>query len=140
MILWALVIHFLFAAVVVGGMLALSHVLGERHRGKDNPDRDVPYESGLAPVGPARGRFPVQFYLVAIAFLIFDLEVVYLVAWALVARTAGWPAFWAMAAFTVVLLVGLLYEWRTGVLDWGREPGSSPDARAAGTPAREAAS
>ena len=135
--LWSLVIHFAFAALVVGGMLGLSHVLGERHRDQDT---DVPYESGLAPVGPVRGRFPVQFYLVAIAFLIFDLEVVYLVAWALVARTVGWTAFAAMAAFTVILLVGLLYEWRTGVLDWGREAspvGGRVPARAPST--REAA-
>jgi len=126
MTFWFLAIHFGFAALVVGGMLAVSHVLGERHRDQDT---DVPYESGAAPVGPARGRFPVQFYLVAIAFLIFDLEVVFFVAWAVVARAMGWPALAGMVGFTVVLLVGLLYEWRTGVLDWNRATLAQPPGR-----------
>jgi NADH-quinone oxidoreductase subunit A len=124
MAVWILAAHFLFALIVVGGLVAVSHVLGERHRDRDTDER---FESGLAPVGEARGRFPVQFYLVAIAFLIFDLEVVFLVAWAVVARAAGWPALLGMAAFAVMLLVGLLYEWRTGVLDW-----SAPDANEEG--------
>jgi NADH-quinone oxidoreductase subunit A len=117
MIVWILASHFLFAVIVVGGLLALSSVLGERHRDRDTAAR---YESGLAPAQAAGGRVSVQFHQVAIAFLIFDLEVVFFVAWALVAPELGWPALLGMLGFTVVLLVGLLYEWRSGVLDWGR--------------------
>jgi NADH-quinone oxidoreductase subunit A len=108
--------------VVVGATMALSYFLGERHQ---SPARSDPYESGIVPTGSSRFRVPVQFYLVAMLFVIFDLEVVYVFAWALVVREAGWLAFWEMTIFIGVLLIALFYVWRVGALDW-RHDGSSP--------------
>jgi NADH-quinone oxidoreductase subunit A len=108
--------------VVVGATMGLSYLLGERHRGPATSD---PYESGIVPTGSSRFRVPVQFYLVAMLFVIFDLEVVYVFAWALVVREAGWLAFWEMTIFIGVLLIALFYVWRVGALDW-RNDASSP--------------
>ncbi|NGZ94605.1 MAG: NADH-quinone oxidoreductase subunit A [Nitrospira sp. WS110] len=101
--------------VVVGTTLGLSYVLGERHR---SPAMYDPYESGIVPTGSSRFRVPVQFYLVAMLFVIFDLEAVFVFAWALVVREAGWLAFWEMTIFIGVLLIALIYVWRVGALDW----------------------
>lgn len=108
--------------VVVGATLGLSYVLGERHR---SPATCDPYESGIVPTGSSRFRVPVQFYLVAMLFVIFDLEAVFVFAWALVVREAGWLAFWEMTIFIGVLLVALIYVWRVGALDW-RNDAPSP--------------
>jgi NADH-quinone oxidoreductase subunit A len=101
---------------LVGTILALSHALGERHR-----DRDTgrPYESGMLPTGSTRARIWVPFYLLAIIFVIFDLEVVFLFAWAVTFRELGWAGFWGASAFIAVLAVALVYEWRQGTFDWG---------------------
>lgn len=101
--------------VVVGATLGLSYVLGERHR---SPATHDPYESGIVPTGSSRFRVPIQFYLVAMLFVIFDLEAVFVFAWALVVREAGWLAFWEMTIFIGVLLIALIYVWRVGALDW----------------------
>ncbi|MBX3319467.1 MAG: NADH-quinone oxidoreductase subunit A [Nitrospira sp.] len=101
--------------VVIGTTLLVSYLVGERH---ESPATSDPYESGIVPTGSNRFRVPVQFYLVAMLFVIFDLEAVYVFAWALVVREAGWPAFWEMTIFIGVLLIALIYVWRVGALDW----------------------
>ncbi|HNZ40158.1 MAG TPA: NADH-quinone oxidoreductase subunit A, partial [Candidatus Latescibacteria bacterium] len=81
----------------------------------------IPYESGLDPVAEGRMRFDVKFHLVAILFVVFDLEVVYFYPWAMVFRTLlneGMTSFYAMLVFTLTLVVGLVYEWKKGALDW----------------------
>jgi NADH-quinone oxidoreductase subunit A len=78
----------------------------------------MPYESGMMPLGDTRSRFSVKFYMVALSFIIFDLEAVFLIPWAVESRALGWEGFIAVAIFTAVLVVGLIYEWRKGVLDW----------------------
>lgn len=108
--------------VVVGTTLGLSYVLGERHRSRATYD---PYESGIVPTGSSRFRVPVQFYLIAMLFVIFDLEAVFVFAWALVVREAGWLAFWEMTIFIGVLLIALIYVWRVGALDWRNDAPSS---------------
>ena len=108
--------------VVVGATLVLSYLLGERHQ---SPAKSDPYESGIVPTGSGRFRVPIQFYLVAMLFVIFDLEAVYVFAWALVVREAGWPAFWEMTIFIGVLLIALIYVWRVGALDWRNDAPSS---------------
>lgn len=108
--------------VVVGATLGVSYLLGERHRGPATSD---PYESGIVPTGSSRFRVPVQFYLVAMLFVVFDLEAVYVFAWALVVREAGWLAFWEMTIFIGVLLIALIYVWRVGALDWRNDAPSS---------------
>jgi len=112
-----LVLHALVVALVVGAMLGLSALLGEKHRGHAT---GTPYESGIAVTGSARVRHPAQFYLVALLFVIFDLEVAFLFAWAIVAREMGPAGFAGALVFVVILAAGLLYEWRHGVLDWRR--------------------
>jgi NADH-quinone oxidoreductase subunit A len=99
------------ALVFVG----LSRFLGPRNA---NPKKTSPYECGVPPVGGARERFPVRFYLVAMLFILFDIEVVFLYPWARLFRELGVVGFVEMALFVLVLLVGLIYAWRKGALEW----------------------
>ncbi len=112
--LWTLPVYFGAALVVVGFMLGLSYVLGQRH---DAPAKGYPYESGMIPTGSARLRLDVRFYLFAMFFLIFDLESVFLFAWAVAAREAGWSGFIEALIFVLILLVALVYLWRVGALE-----------------------
>lgn len=121
--LWPFGVYALAAAGIAAGMIALSHVLGERHREATTTD---PYESGIEVTGSARARFSIRFYLVAVFFVIFDLEVAVIVAWAVVAREVGWRGYAELATFVGVLLIALLYLWRNGGLDWGNEPQRRP--------------
>jgi NADH-quinone oxidoreductase subunit A len=113
---WALLIYFLAALLVIVVMIGLSALLGERRR---EPDTDVPYESGAPLTGTARRPLSAQYYLVAIVFVIFDLEAVFLFAWAVALRDLGWSGWLGMLVFVAILVVGLIYEWRGGALDWG---------------------
>jgi NADH-quinone oxidoreductase subunit A len=116
--LWPLVVYFIAVLALVASMLGLSCLLGQRHHDRDT---DTPYEAGMAPTGSARLRFATSFYLVALFFVIFDLEAVFLFAWAIAARTLGWSGYVGMLIFMGVLAAALFYEWRLGVLDgWGR--------------------
>ncbi len=114
--LWPLAVYSLLVGAVVASMLALSYVLGSRHR---DPATALPYESGVPPVDSARLRLPADFYLVAMFFLIFDVEAVFLYAWAVSMRQTGWAGYAQMAVFVGVLVVGLVYLWGIGALDWG---------------------
>ncbi len=107
----------LFAVSVVNaiGMVVASHILSPR---RDTPQKLMPYESGMIPLGSTRARFSVKFYMVAISFIVFDLETIFLIPWAVQMRELGWSAFLAMSMFVVVLAVGLLYEWKKGGLEW----------------------
>jgi NADH-quinone oxidoreductase subunit A len=100
-------------------MLGLSYVLGERHKGRATGE---PYESGIAPTGSARLRFDVKFYRVATFFVVFDLEAVFLFAWAVAARELGWPGYIEMVIFVGILVAALIYLWRVGALGWGSRP------------------
>ncbi len=115
--LWPLVLYFAAVIVIVAGMVVLSYVLGERHRQKATGE---PYESGIIPTGTARLRMPAEFYLVAIIFVIFDLEAAFIFAWAVAARELGWAGYIEVAVFIGILLAALVYLWREGLLDWGR--------------------
>jgi NADH-quinone oxidoreductase subunit A len=107
-----------FAAVIllVAGMLAISYLLGQRHQDRATGE---PYESGIVSTGSARLRFSAQFYLIAMLFVIFDLEAVFIFAWAIALREAGWLGYIGILAFIGVLVAALIYEWRLGALDWG---------------------
>lgn len=114
--LWPLATYFGAVIVLVIGMLGLSYLLGEKHRQRTTGE---PYESGMPPTGSARLRFDVKFYLVATFFVVFDLEAVFLFAWAVAARELGWAGYAEVTIFIGVLLVALVYLWRTGALKWG---------------------
>jgi NADH-quinone oxidoreductase subunit A len=96
-------------------MLGISYFLGARNRGRAGKE---PFESGIVSVGGARLRFSAKFYLVAMMFVIFDAEALFLYAWAVCAKEVGWAGFIEVAIFIAVLLVGLVYLWRVGALDW----------------------
>jgi NADH-quinone oxidoreductase subunit A len=97
-------------------MILLSFVLGERHKGRTTGE---PYESGMPPTGPARMQFDVKYYLVAMFFVIFDVEAIFIFAWAVSVRDLGWPGYVHAVIFVGILLVALFYLWRLGALDWG---------------------
>jgi NADH-quinone oxidoreductase subunit A len=119
---WPLLLYFALVLGVVAAMLLLPALLGERHWRK--PGRggergtNQPYESGITPTGNAKLRVPLQYYRVAMLFVIFDLEAVYLYGWAVAAREAGWRGFVVAGIFIALLLVALVYLWRVGALDW----------------------
>ncbi len=100
---------------VVVTMLGLSYFLGQRIK---RQYKETPFESGIISVGSAQFRISVHFYLTAILFIIFDLEVVFLFAWAVAIRESGWPGFIEISVFIFILLVALFYLWRIGALDW----------------------
>ena len=113
---------FLFYAslvlAVVVTMLGLSFFLGQKINRKY---KNTPFESGIISVGSAQFRISVHFYLTAILFIIFDLEVVFLFAWAVAVEQAGWPGFIEISVFIFILIVALVYLWRIGALDWRTE-------------------
>jgi len=103
-----------FALVAV----LLSSVLGPS---KPSAEKSAPYECGMPPVGDARERQSIKFYLVAMIFLLFDIEVAFLYPWAMALRDLGWPGFAQVLLFVALLLAGYVYVWRKGALDWGNE-------------------
>ena len=100
-------------AVIIIGIANLISV-----RAQPTAIKKQPYESGIAPLGDARERFSVKFYLVAMLFIVFDIETVFLIPWAVAMRPLGWSAFIAALIFIVVLTVGMIYEWKKGALEW----------------------
>ena len=110
-----LLLLFGVSAVNALGMLIGSHILSPR---RPTLQKEMPYESGMIPLGDTRARFSVKFYMVAISFIVFDLETIFLIPWAVRMRELGWSAFLAMSMFVVVLAIGLLYEWKKGGLEW----------------------
>ena len=113
----ALGIYFGLVLLLVAGMLLASYVLGQRHAARA---RGEPYEGGIVSEGSAHVRVCAMYYLMAMLFVIFDLEAVFLFAWALGARALGWPAYWEALFFSGVLAAALAYLWRAGALDWSR--------------------
>ena len=112
--LWPLAVYFAATLLLTGGMILLSYFLGPRHRGKETGQ---PYESGIVSTGTAQGRLSVQYYLVAMFFVIFDLEAVFILAWAVSYRRVGWAGFIEVAVFIGILMATLAYLWRLGALD-----------------------
>jgi NADH-quinone oxidoreductase subunit A len=106
------------AVVIAAALVAISFLLGKRVR---NRVKDSPYESGIAPTGSARERFSVKFYLVAIVFILFDIEAVFLYPWAVVYRELKMFGFVEMLIFVVLVLSGFFYIWKKGALDWSQE-------------------
>ena len=109
--------------IVLGLLFAVpsvlvSYLLGPK---KPTPEKLAPYECGMPPVGEAYERMSVKFYLVAMIFLLFDIEVAFLYPWALAIRELGWTGFVQVVMFMVLLLAGYVYVWRKGALDWGAE-------------------
>ena len=97
------------------GMVALSHVVSPL---RPTPAKRMPYESGMIPLGDTRERFSVKFYMVAILFIVFDIETIFLIPWAVVYRGLGLFGLIEMLVFIAILAVGLVYVWKKGALQW----------------------
>lgn len=114
--LTSLGIYAVLVLVILAALMFLTTWLGEK---KPGLEKERPYESGVIPTGPARLRLPVQFYLVAIFFIIFDLEAVFVYSWAVAFDILGWPGFAYISFFIIALFAGLAYVWKKGGLEWG---------------------
>lgn len=114
-IYFPVLVQILIAVGIATGLIAASTALGKRAR---SPQKDTPYESGMAPVGSANERFSVKFYLVGMIFILFDIEAVFLYPWAVVYRKLKLFGFFEMALFVALVLIGFFYVWKKGVLDW----------------------
>lgn len=115
-VFWPLALYFLAVICLAAAMIGLSHVLGQRHQERATGQ---PYESGIVSTGTARVRLSAEFYLIAMFFVIFDLETVFIFAWAVSARETGWGGYVEVLIFIAILLAALAYLWRVGALDWG---------------------
>jgi NADH-quinone oxidoreductase subunit A len=101
----------LIAAIAIG----LGELLGPK---KKSDVKEEPYESGIVPIGPGTRRMPVRFYLIAVLFILFDIEVIFFLPWAVVFRRLGLFGLAEMGVFIVILLVGYIYAWKKGALEW----------------------
>ncbi len=112
-----LLIHLLVAMGLAGAILLLSSIAGQR---RPTRAKSEPYECGVQPTGDAREPFSVKFYLVAMVFILFDVEAIFLYPWAYVYRELNWFGFVEMLLYIMILLVGYIYLWKKGALDWNR--------------------
>ena len=117
---WPFIIYASAVFLLIGIMIGLSHILGERHKEKTT---DEPYESGIPPTGDARLRFSSGFYIIAMFFVIFDLDAAFIMLWAVSFRELGLPGYIGILVFIGLLIVLLIYELSIGALDFG------PDGR-----------
>ncbi len=115
MVSWAFLLFMGLIALVIMALLGLSYLLGERHTARW---RDDPYETGIGPTAIPPGGISVRFYRVAVFFVVFDVEAVFLFAWAVTLRESSWRGFVEMVLFVVLLGAALAYLWGSGSLDW----------------------
>jgi NADH-quinone oxidoreductase subunit A len=113
---WPFLVYAVAAFGIAGIMIGLSYILGERHKEKTTGE---PYESGIPPTGGAHLRFSSHFYLIAMFFVIFDLDAAFIIAWAVSFRELGFPGYIGVAVFIIILVVVLLYELGIGALNFG---------------------
>lgn len=113
----------ILAMVIAAALVTLSFAIGKRLK---NKVKDTPYECGIAPTGDARQRFSVKFYLVAMLFILFDIEAIFLYPWAVVYKQLKMFGFLEMLTFVVLILAGFFFIWKKGVLDWARNEEPAP--------------
>jgi NADH-quinone oxidoreductase subunit A len=113
---WPLAVYLVAIVLLTAAVLVISALLGERHKERATGE---PFESGILPTGSARLHFSAKFYLIAMFFVIFDLEAVFIFAWAVAVPELGWSGYWEILFFIVILIAALIYLWRLGALDWG---------------------
>jgi NADH-quinone oxidoreductase subunit A len=113
----------ILAMVIAAALVTLTFVIGRRLK---NKVKDMPYECGIAPTGDAQHRFSVKFYLVAMIFILFDIEAIFLYPWAVVFKQLKMFGFLEMLTFVILILAGFFFIWKKGVLDWAQaEPAPS---------------
>jgi NADH-quinone oxidoreductase subunit A len=111
----AIAVLFVIATVLAGLIVFLGEIFGPR---KSTARKAMPYESGMRPVGQGRRRMPVRFYLIAVLFILFDIEVIFFLPWAVTFRKLGLFGFVEMIVFIAILLIGYVYAWKKGALEW----------------------
>ena len=116
---WPLALYFAFVVFLVAAVIVVSYLLGQRH--SENATGD-PYEGGIVSEGSARVRFSIGYAQIAMFFVVFDLEAVFLFAWACAAREVGWAGYAGAATFIATLAAALIYLMRAGALDWASRP------------------
>jgi NADH-quinone oxidoreductase subunit A len=110
-----ILIYMLIAVVLMGVMVLLSELVGKKTH---SIQKDIPYECGMDPIGDARSRYTVRFYIIAMFFIVFDIEAIFLYPWAVVFKPLGWFGLVEMGVFIAILAVGLAYVWGKGALEW----------------------
>lgn len=113
---WPVVVYGAIVLSLVGAMLGISFLLGQRHKERATGE---PFESGILSTGSASLRFSSQFYLIAMLFVIFDVETMFIFSWAIAFEELGWYGYVGVLIFIILLIVVLIYEWRNGALDFG---------------------
>jgi NADH-quinone oxidoreductase subunit A len=113
----------ILAMVIAAALVTLTFVIGRKVK---NKVKDMPYECGIAPTGDARQRFTVKFYLVAMLFILFDIEAIFLYPWAVVYKQLKMFGFLEMLTFVVLILAGFFFIWKKGVLDWAHNEDTAP--------------
>ena len=116
--LWPLLVYIIAVLGLVTIMIGLSYLLGQRHKERATGEY---YEAGILHTGTSQIRFTAHFYLIALFFIIFDLEAVFIIAWAIAYKSVGWLGFAGVAIFILVLLIVLIYEWRIGALNFAAD-------------------
>lgn len=106
---------FLLSFIVAGIAIALGHLFGPHH---PSERKSLPYESGMTPFGPGTRRMPVRFYMVAVLFILFDIEVIFFLPWAVAFRQLGIFGIIEMVIFVGILVIGFIYAWKKGALEW----------------------
>ena len=112
-----ILLHLMAVVAIAVGMLALSWWVGVK---RPTREKLSPYECGITPVGDARARFSVSYYLIGMLFILFDVEAVFLYPWAIIFKSLGWFGFIEMLLYIAILLAGYIYLWKKGALDWSR--------------------
>jgi NADH-quinone oxidoreductase subunit A len=110
-----ILIYMLIALGLMGVMILLSEIVGKKTH---SVQKDIPYECGMDPIGDARSRYTVRFYIIAMFFIVFDIEAIFLYPWAVVFKPLGWFGLVEMGVFVAILAVGLAYVWGKGALEW----------------------
>ena len=120
------ILLFIFVALAFGVVtLLISYLVQPKY---PEPEKLSAYECGSEPFSDARMPFPVRYYIFAMLFVIFDIEVIFIFAWAIALREVGWPGYIGALVFIVILMAALVYEWRMGALDWGKSRGVKEQA------------
>ena len=110
-----IVVLIVLATILAGLVVLIGHLFGPR---RPTQRKSMPYESGMRPIGPGTRRMPVRFYLVAVLFILFDIEIIFFLPWAVAYRQLGTFGLVEMLIFIVILLVGYVYAWKKGALEW----------------------
>lgn len=114
--LWPVLVYGAIVFSLIGAILLVSYVLGQHHKDRATEE---PYEGGILSTGSARLRFSAQFYMIAMLFVIFDVETIFIFSWAIAFQELGWLGYAGVVVFIALLVIVLIYEWRNGALDFG---------------------